>query len=302
MATPAVLPIVALIEAITAAYTGTPVRPADFSSRMISRSLVEVAVERGYVASDNGTVTVYGVDLPPIHSGINCQTFKGDGTTYQFSFANANVVNGVALGVPYVAWSNYNFILRVGGAVVPYQPVQGQTYAGYTVSDTSGGTSTALNARINLKGGSATGDGSTVAFNSGIAAAATGLVNKLGNAVLQLNVFIGGVLQAPSTYVVSTSSGQTVITFNSAPANAAAITWNLAPVSGMTVDIFAFTATSPVNPQPPQLPTAPETLLATTTAGVALKESAIQTRELMWAVVAGSTVGATNVYLRPTSG
>lgn len=291
------IPLIALLEAIAAAYTSTPVAVAPISSRFISRTLCNLSIQRGFLTSDNAQVSVYGVDLPNEHSGQNVQTFAGDGVTSKFDFSQANVVNGVANPNLYVAWANYNFVLRVGDVVVPYRPVSGQAYAGYNITDNAGGTNAALPARVNLQGGSATGDGSTTVFNTGIADAARILQNSRSQAVMVLNVFLAGVLQPAAAYALSVTSGQTVLTFGVAPLNTVAITWQLAPAAKMKVNIYAFPGIVPPSGQPQS---APDVLLAATTAGVAQKEGEIQTRDLMWAVITGSTVGPTNVYLRPS--
>lgn len=273
----------ALLEAITAAFTGTPILGGPQSNRVAERMPVVASIERALASGDNATVTIYGSDLQNIHSAVNCQGFRGDGTTSQFSCTGAVDGKGGApgTGALYLAWSNNNYVVLLGGQVVPFQPVQGQTYAGYTITDKDGGTNAAKAARVNFKQGTGTGDGATTAFNTAIADAARTLTG------MQLVVQVAGVTKTLTTdYTVSASGGQTVVTFTTAPANSAAITFSLIPANGVVVEVYQVT---------------PDTLLATTAAGTAFKDAPITARKCMWAVVAGSTVGATNVYIKPLS-
>jgi hypothetical protein len=115
--------IVAVVEAVsTASATSKPVLVGRANARLLGP--IEVEIER---SAATGGGTVYGANLPSFAAGDTkyCRMVGSDGATGRTVFTTT---------ITYAAFSNYNLIVLVNGAVVE----QGSGAGKWDVADSSG--------------------------------------------------------------------------------------------------------------------------------------------------------------------
>jgi hypothetical protein len=181
---------------------------------------VRLDIKRGAVATPAGAVTIYGANVPnPWANRSNSNLFR-----QRSDVTDANLVASdyqFLSTLDYVAFSNYNWIALLDEFAELVVEI-GATLGAVITSGTG------TKARLDFTAETDTGDGATLAFTL------ASDYNLLDHCNLQVQV--GGVVKTKDTdFVLSEGAGgKTLVTFTAAPANLAAINYQLYPKPSKT--------------------------------------------------------------------
>lgn len=220
---------------------------------------------RGGVATPAGNLTLYGAKVPnPWANREDTQLFRqrddvtdADLETSDYQFLSE---------IDYEAFANYNWILMLDEFTRLIVAI-GATL-GAVISNGTGG-----KARVDFTAETGAGDGATVAFDL---AADYDLL-----AFCNLQVKVATVVQAEAAFTLSDNgSGKIRVTFAAAPANLAALNYQLYPKPSVQFGLALVT---------------PETLKASTTVPNGTEE--IATRDLHWIATGAGVTGTIDAQI-----
>lgn len=240
-----------LLDGFATAQTMIPKNMKRYNERFAGGREAVLSIIRG---GSTGTVGVYGMDLinpwranaapagaaPAGALQTNSQVFRGDGVTQVFD----------ATGIAYTAFSNYNWHIDYHQFDRKPAPAsQAGVYAGWTVAADSG-----TGTNITFPTETFQGNGVTTLFTTATPADlyfGPGVTFPPSTAAvpayLAPSVYVGGVLQSPTTYTLLASTPATTeptlsfvtITFGTAPVSGTNnITIQWAPVNGMEFGVM----------------------------------------------------------------